>query len=77
MPPPDDEPDDAVVPALAVLGLLAATRRTVEAGLPRVIVQDGQLVRIEGDRVTVLKSLPPRPRRAVRVKTAGRIDPTP
>ncbi len=60
----DDDTDfsEADVPALAVQALTAAQQRAKAAGHPLVQVQDGQLVRIEGAAVTVLKRLPGRQR---------------
>lgn len=58
----DTDCDEADVPALAVEALAAAQRRARAAGHPLVQVQDGQLVRIEGAAVTVLKRLPGRQR---------------
>ena len=51
---------DADIPMQALAGLAAASARARAAGLPIVVVRDGNLVRIEGDTVTVIKPMPPR-----------------
>lgn len=56
------DPGEADVPALAVQALTAAGQRARAAGHPLVEVRDGQLVRIEGTTVTVLRQLPGRQR---------------
>jgi hypothetical protein len=62
MMPLDDEPQESDVPALALLALKAASEATQAAGHPRIVVlQNRQLVRIDGETITVLKQLPPRP----------------
>ena len=60
MSPTDEDRLDADVPALALQALKAAQDRAVRAGHPMVVVRDGQLVRVCGDTVTVLKQLPGR-----------------
>lgn len=54
----NDERDEAEILRRGVEGLNAATRRALESGRPVVLVRDGQLVRITGDEVLVLKELP-------------------
>lgn len=56
------------VPQRAVRALTEANRRAVAAGHPVVLVRDGQLIRLIGNQVIVLKSVPGRKRVAVRVK---------
>jgi hypothetical protein len=56
----DDDRQDDDVPALAVKALAAAQRRARLAGHARVLVRDGQLIRVEGDAVTILKRIPAR-----------------
>ena len=60
----DDDTDrgEADGPALAVEARATAQRRAKAAGHPLAQVQDGQLARIEGAAVTVLKRLPGRQR---------------
>lgn len=54
-----DDAEDADVPERAVAALDAASRRAIATGHTRVVVQDGQLVKIDGTgRVTVLKVMP-------------------
>jgi len=64
----DDESQDADVPAMAIQGLVAAQQRAVAAGHPIVLVRNGQLVRIVDGQTTVLKSVLPREKVAVRIK---------
>lgn len=59
MNPFDDEPDDDDIPEMAVKALDAASHLALTSGLAVVLVRNGKLVRIQGDEVTVLKSVPP------------------
>lgn len=54
----EEDRQDADVPVMALEALKAAQVRAQQAGHPLVLVRDGQLVRICGDTVTVLKQLP-------------------
>jgi hypothetical protein len=65
-----DEPDDDDVPEMALAALAEAQRRALASGRPVVLVRDGRLVRIQGDTVTVLRTMPPR-------KTVGNGEPRP
>lgn len=58
MSPLDDAGEDADVARQALEALAAAQRRSVKAGHPQVLVQNGQLVRITAEGVEVLKTLP-------------------
>jgi hypothetical protein len=58
----DDDRSEADVPEQAVQALAAAQRRARQAGHTLVQVQDGKLVRIQGQTVTVLKRVPGRKR---------------
>lgn len=60
MPIADEDREDADVPMLAEKALNEATRRSIEAGFPQVVVIDDKLVRITAAGVEVLKTLPPR-----------------
>lgn len=63
----EEDRQDADVPVMALEALKAAQLRARLAGHPLVLVRNGQLVRICGDTVTVLKQLPAQskdPRRA-------------
>lgn len=64
----DSEADDAEVIQMALNALDAAHRRARVSGLPVVMVKNGNLVRVEGANVTVLKTLPPRQKVSIRVK---------
>ena len=68
----DDDRQDADVPTQAIEALAAAEQRARLAGHTRVLVRDGNLIRIEGERVTVLKPIPPR--RNVRPGPRSRTD---
>ena len=68
MTPHDLDDEDADVPEMAIRGLYEAHQRAIAAGHPVVIVQGHQLVRLEGDIVTVLKTLPERKKVTNRVK---------
>jgi hypothetical protein len=46
------------VPALAAEAIAAANQRARESGRPRVFVEDGKLVSIEGETKTELKAMP-------------------
>jgi hypothetical protein len=56
------DPYEVDVPEQAVRALVDAHRRAVQAGYPIVMVRDGNLVREQGGKSTVLKQLPPRMR---------------
>jgi hypothetical protein len=59
-PPMTDEEmdlEDADVPERAVAALYAASLRSIAAGHPQVVVQNGELVRITPEGVTVLKKV--------------------
>ena len=66
----DSEADEAEVIRMALKALSAAQRRALESGRPVVMVKDGNLVRVEGANVIVLKTLPPRRKITIRVKQA-------
>jgi hypothetical protein len=68
MPPLDEDHHDEQVPELAVQALTAAHRRAVAAGHPVVFVRAGQLVRLQGNQITVLKPIRGRQKIAFRVK---------
>ena len=61
---------EELIPAMAVEALNAASRRAREAGLPVVVVEGNQLVRIVGTERVVLRELPPRLPVTDRVKRA-------
>lgn len=60
MEPDDLGSEDADVPELAVRALRAATERSIAVGQPQVLVRNGQLIRIVGDQIEVLKEMPAR-----------------
>ena len=66
----DEEQQEFDVPVLALQALKAANELAREAGHPRIVVRDRQLVRICGETITVLKQLPPRPKVRIRPKPA-------
>ena len=51
---------DADIPMQALAGLAAASARARAAGLPIVVIRGTNLVRIEGDTVTILETVAPR-----------------
>lgn len=63
----DDTEDDDIIP-MALAGLDEASRNMLASGLPVVLVENNQLVRIEGGVRTVLKEMPPRPTVQIRTK---------
>ena len=63
----NEETRESDVPKQALEALTAAQIRSVQAGHPQVLVQDGVLVRISAGGTTVLKRLPKR--RVVSVRT--------
>jgi hypothetical protein len=54
------ELEDADVPEMAVAALRAASLRSIAAGHQQVVVQNGELVRITPEGITVLKKVPGR-----------------
>jgi hypothetical protein len=66
----ETDPDEAGVPEQAVKALTAAELRMAMTGRPRVLVQNGYLVRIDQSGVTRLRPIPPRKKVSIRIKHA-------
>jgi hypothetical protein len=71
MTPSEPDPQEAEVTHLAVQALTAAQQRAIHSGRSVLVVENGELVRIESPDRTVLKKLPPRRKVSVRTKRAS------
>lgn len=70
MSPTEEDQLDADVPTQALQALQAAHDQAVQAGYPLVVVRNGQLVRVCGDSVTIIKSVPGRKKVSFQGQTA-------
>jgi hypothetical protein len=71
MTPIELDPQEDEVAPMAVQALNAAQRRAIHSGCSVIVVENGELVRIDSLGKTVLKKLPPRRKVSVRIKRAS------